>query len=64
MVVKTAENGDVAAMFDVGLFYYSDQGQPGNKPNYEEDLKGFKKAVEGGNEEAKARVVEIQKLLQ
>ncbi len=48
-VCKKAITGDADAMYDLGLMYDTGEGLPGNKPNYQEAFKWYKKAAEGGD---------------
>jgi TPR repeat protein len=60
---KAAGLGHAGAMFNLGWMYDKGEGQPGSKPNYKEALKWYTKAAEGEIEEAKVKVVEMQKLI-
>lgn len=51
-----AENGDVAAMYNLGFMYFNGEGVT---KNYTEAINWFKKAAENGNERAKKSLEKI-----
>ncbi|HJN37550.1 MAG TPA: hypothetical protein QF353_02095 [Gammaproteobacteria bacterium] len=63
-VCKKAITGDAEAMTEMGSMYWSGEDQPGSKPNYKKAMKWYKKAADAGDEDAKGKVVKIQKLIQ
>jgi Sel1 repeat len=54
-LTASAEQGDAAAQFKLGMHYYNDMGRH-HPPDYAEALKWFRRAADQGNAEAQDRI--------